>query len=203
MQQDFQRTLFICLAAALCCAGCAKHDVVKQDQLIPTAAPAAGPKTAALPANAIVPEVKAAATQADLMKSTSNESQAAALKKAGEAGGNDALPAALEKVFFAFNSPTLTPAARATLTKNAEFLRTQGDAKIRIEGNCDELGSDDYNLSLGESRAKSAMNYLHSLGIQSDRISIISYGKEKPADLGHDEASRARNRRDEFILTSK
>jgi peptidoglycan-associated lipoprotein len=72
--------------------------------------------------------------------------------------------------------------------------------KVQIEGNCDERGSDEYNLALGEKRAKSAMKYLETLGVPAERLSVISYGKEKPADPGHDEAAWAKNRRDEFVL---
>jgi peptidoglycan-associated lipoprotein len=71
---------------------------------------------------------------------------------------------------------------------------------VRIEGNCDERGSDDYNMALGERRAKAAKDYLVNLGIASDRISTISYGEEKPADPGHDEEAWARNRRAEFVI---
>jgi peptidoglycan-associated lipoprotein len=88
------------------------------------------------------------------------------------------------------------------LVKDAEILKQQKSIKVRIEGNCDELGSDDYNLALGEKRAKAALKYLETLGIPSDRLSTISYGKEKPADLGHDEAARAKNRRDELVISS-
>lgn len=205
--KQFKMSLIACLAAAMCCAGCAKHEMVKQDQMIPPVAPAAPatPAKAALPA-----AVQPAAKDAGLGKQSIKESQlaeeaaqAAAATAAEKGAGKGALQASLDKVFFAFNSPTLSPEARAILAKNAEILKQKAGAKVRIEGNCDELGSDDYNLSLGESRARSAMNYLQSLGIQSDRLSVISYGKEKPVATGHDENSRAKNRRDEFVITSK
>lgn len=203
MKQEFKRSLIICLATVLCCAGCAKHEIVKQDQMIPATSPA----TSALTAKPVVPKgAETASKDSGLDKSALKESPAALQapkNAAAETGRDGALQSTLEKIFFDFDSPTLSPAARATLAKNAEILKKKGGLKIRIEGNCDELGSDDYNLSLGESRAKAALGYLQSLGIQSDRLSVISYGKEKPADQGHDDASRAKNRRDEFVIVSK
>jgi len=202
MKQQFKMSLVACLAAAMCCAGCAKHELVKQDQMIPAASPA----VAKLPAISAAPDtVQPTMKDAAIAKSSTNQSQAQGLATpdtVAKAAKDGALQATLEKVFFDFNSPTLSPEARAVLAKNAETLKQKASAKVRIEGNCDELGSDDYNLALGESRAKSAMHYLQSLGIQSERLSVISYGKEKPAASGHDEASRAKNRRDEFVITS-
>jgi peptidoglycan-associated lipoprotein len=204
MRQQFTRTLVICLTSAMCCAGCAKHELVKQDQMIPATAPALAP---APPAKAAVKEGAApAGKDTGLTQTSIKESQVGG--KSPQSSHVDevthaALQTALDKVFFDFDSPELSPAGRATLVKNAEVLKRQASLKVRIEGNCDEMGSDDYNLSLGESRAKSAMNYLKSLGIQPERISIISYGKEKPADSGHDEGARAKNRRDEFVTSSK
>jgi peptidoglycan-associated lipoprotein len=106
---------------------------------------------------------------------------------------------ALATVYFDFDSAVLTQASRDILNKNAGILQKNNTMKIKIEGNCDERGSDEYNLALGERRAKSAMNYLVTLGIKPDRLSIISYGEEKPADQGHDEAAWAKNRRDDFV----
>ncbi|HYS43726.1 MAG TPA: OmpA family protein, partial [Geobacteraceae bacterium] len=87
------------------------------------------------------------------------------------------------------------------LNKNAEYLLKKSvSLKIQIEGHCDERGSDEYNLALGEKRAKAALNYLVTLGVPAARLSFISYGKEKPADPGHDDAAWAKNRRDEFAI---
>ena len=72
--------------------------------------------------------------------------------------------------------------------------------KVRIEGNCDERGSAEYNLALGERRAKAAQKYLVTMGVKPERLSVISYGKEKPAVQGSDESAWAKNRRDEFVI---
>ena len=111
-----------------------------------------------------------------------------------------ALENELQKIYFNFDSADLSEASRSALSKNAELLAKQPSVKLRIEGNCDERGSDEYNLALGERRAKAARDYLVNLGVQPDRLSVISYGEEKPADPGHDEAAWTKNRRDEFVI---
>jgi peptidoglycan-associated lipoprotein len=207
MRQQLKKSLFICLAAALGCAGCAKQEMVRQDQALPGVSPLVAPAGAALPAQAAPPAVQRPAP-ADTVLSSSTIADAPAEGQARQAGktepGTDAtLQTSLDKVFFDFDSHTLSPAARATLAKNADILKKKSGLKLRIEGNCDETGSDKYNLALGENRAKSAKDYLVSLGIHPDRLAIISYGKEKPAEPGHDEAAKAKNRRDEFVVTTR
>jgi len=113
------------------------------------------------------------------------------------------LNSALENIYFDYDATTLSEQARASLANNAEILRKHSTATVRIEGHCDERGSDEYNLALGEQRAKTALHYLVTMGIPAKRLSVISYGKEKPADSGHDEAAWSKNRRDEFVVTSK
>jgi peptidoglycan-associated lipoprotein len=113
------------------------------------------------------------------------------------------LQAALQTIYFDFDSYNLSASARASLVKDAESLKKDAVDKVRIEGNCDERGSDEYNLALGERRAKAAMQYLVTMGIPADRLTFISYGKEKPVDSGHDDAAWAKNRRDDFVVISK
>ena len=113
------------------------------------------------------------------------------------------LKIALESVYFDFDSSVLSQDARKKLVNNAEKLSKDGKVRIRIEGNCDERGSDEYNIALGERRAKAAIQYLATLGIPEKRLSSISYGKEKPAVEGHDETAWAKNRRDEFVIVSQ
>ena len=109
----------------------------------------------------------------------------------------------LENIYFDFDSAVLSQEARKKLVMNAEKLNKDGKVKIRIEGNCDERGSDEYNIALGERRAKAALKYLATLGIPEKRLSSISYGKEKPAVERHDEDAWAKNRRDEFVIVSQ
>lgn len=109
--------------------------------------------------------------------------------------------AALENVYFDFDKSDLRPDARATLEKNAEWIKNNPGVKIQIEGHCDERGTEEYNLALGERRANAVKNYLVSLGVDPDRLYTISYGEELPADPGHNEEAWAKNRRAHFLVT--
>lgn len=104
----------------------------------------------------------------------------------------------LTRIHFDFDSYVLKPQARKKLDQNAEILKALSSVEIRVEGHCDERGSDEYNLALGERRAQAAMNYLIALGIDADRMSTISYGEERPLVMGHNEEAWAKNRRAEF-----
>ena len=105
-----------------------------------------------------------------------------------------------EKIYFDFDRSELKPDARAVLTKKADWLRSNSKYKIRIEGHCDERGTEEYNIALGERRANSAKRYLINLGVKTNQLSTISYGEEKPADPGHNEGAWAKNRRSEFPI---
>jgi peptidoglycan-associated lipoprotein len=109
----------------------------------------------------------------------------------------------IKPVFFDFDSSDLTPAGQKTLDENALILRKYQSWSITIEGHCDERGSAEYNLALGERRAVAARAYLVSLGIAGDRLRTVSYGKEFPFDPGHDEPAYAKNRRAHFVITAK
>ncbi len=100
-----------------------------------------------------------------------------------------------DRVFFDFNSSTLSPDARAVLDRQSSWMGQYGSVKVTVEGHCDERGTREYNLALGERRATAVRNYLVAKGVPADRISTISYGKERPEATGSDEASWARNRR--------
>ncbi len=106
---------------------------------------------------------------------------------------------ALERIHFGFDEYTLGPDARDTLLENAESLNARPDARIRIEGHCDERGTTEYNLALGERRAVSALEYLLDLGIEPERMSALSFGEERPLDARSLEAAWAANRRAEFV----
>ena len=106
-------------------------------------------------------------------------------------------------VLFAYDSDTLDDAARAAMSSNAEIMKKYGTWVITIEGHCDERGTAEYNLALGERRAVAAKNYLVSLGISADKLRIVSYGKEFPFDAGHDDAAWQKNRRAHFVITAK
>jgi peptidoglycan-associated lipoprotein len=109
----------------------------------------------------------------------------------------------LRMINFDYDKYAIREDAKPTLEANATWLRTYKTAKILIEGHCDDRGTEDYNLALGEKRAKSALDYFLSLGIAQDRLKTISYGKSQPLDMGHDEAAWQRNRRAQFTIIEK
>ena len=105
-----------------------------------------------------------------------------------------------EKIYFDFDKSDLKPEARAILRKKADWLLKHPEYSVRIEGNCDERGTNEYNLALGQRRADAAKKFLVALGVDESRISTISYGEERPVDPRHCEEAWAKNRRDEFKL---
>ena len=100
-----------------------------------------------------------------------------------------------DRVFFALDSYSLTPEARATLDAQAQWLNSNSQVRVTIEGHADERGTREYNIALGERRANAARLYLESRGVAAGRMQVISYGKERPEAFGSDEASHQRNRR--------
>jgi peptidoglycan-associated lipoprotein len=109
----------------------------------------------------------------------------------------------LKPAFFDYDSSELTAAGRAALDEDATTLKRNTSWVITIEGHCDERGTAEYNLALGERRAVAARTYLVSLGIPADRLRTVSYGKEFPFDAGHDESAFTKNRRAHFVITAK
>lgn len=109
----------------------------------------------------------------------------------------------LGTIYFDYDKALIRDDARPTLEMNAAWLMKFKTAKILIEGHCDERGTEEYNLALGEKRAKATEDYLMSLGIPADRMKIISYGKSQPIDPGHDESAWAKNRRAQFLVIEK
>lgn len=209
--------VFLCCAALLA-GGCASKQAVKSEESMAKAAPAGSTATATPPATgtqisppalAPTPSSESAAkaeaprpvTETPAQESAvAQESARQAQESARQAQKAAELKGALETIYFDFDSATLSEAARNALAQNAQYLTRHPELKVRIEGNCDERGSDEYNLALGERRAKSALEYLVTLGVPADRLSTISYGEEKPVDPGHDDAAWAKNRRDEFAV---
>jgi peptidoglycan-associated lipoprotein len=109
----------------------------------------------------------------------------------------------LKPIFFDFDKYDIRPGDAEILKANSALLKKFPRVKIQIEGHCDERGTNEYNLALGERRANSTKKYLMSLGIAGDRISTISYGEERPLDPGHNEEAWAKNRRAQFLITAK
>ena len=177
---------------ALVVGGCAKENVVKKDEaMVPSAT------TQTKQANVDTEKNAHAVTKAPVKPAPEN------VNKTAVKAEQQQLTSALEKIYFDFDSFALSNEARKSLADNTDYLRKRAVAKLRIEGNCDERGSAEYNIALGEKRAEAAKKYLVSMGIPADRLTTISYGKEKPADPGHDESAWAKNRRDDFTILSK
>lgn len=106
----------------------------------------------------------------------------------------------IANIYFAFDDFSLSEKAKKTLVEDAAWLMNNPQETVVIEGHCDERGTEEYNIALGERRANSAKKYLINLGVKPRQLSTISYGEEKPADPGHDEDAWAKNRRDEFVV---
>ena len=170
------------VAAALVASGCAK----KKADLPPPPPPAAAPVTPA-PTDrpATLPPSTAVGT------TTIPGSTADFVRQAGS-----------DTVYYAYDSYELDDAARATLGKQAEWLATYPTIKVTIEGHTDERGTRDYNLALGDRRANAAKNFLAAQGVDPGRMTTISYGKERPAVEGSDEAAWAKNRRAVTVLVN-
>jgi peptidoglycan-associated lipoprotein len=162
------RILFAAAVAALAAFGCA-HNQQTKTQETPPAPMATPPPPAAKP----VAEAPPPAEDLDgLIRAT--------------------------VIHFEFNQDVLTSESRDHLQKLAEAMRGHSGLHVKIAGNCDERGTEEYNIALGQRRAEVAKKYLAKLGVTSAQIDTVSYGKEKPADPGHSEEAWAQNRRDEF-----
>ncbi len=108
-----------------------------------------------------------------------------------------------QDVYFDFDKYDLRTDARTTLDRKASFLNQNSSVRVQVEGHCDERGTNEYNMALGERRANAAKQYLTTAGISAGRLSTISYGEERPLDPGHTEAAWARNRRAHFVITGQ
>lgn len=170
--------LIVLVAAALVlCPGCAKKKMAPPVTELPSA-----------PAQPRAPEEQPKAQEEAIPPSFEEESP------------DQRVAAGIKDVFFAFDDYSLTEEARTILAADAKLLGENKSVKITIEGHCDERGTVEYNLALGEKRALSAKNYLVNYGIDGSSISIISYGKERPFAPGHDEEAWAQNRRAHFVV---
>jgi peptidoglycan-associated lipoprotein len=128
--------------------------------------------------------------------------QAAAPAPTGAASSTASTPSGTElaDIFFDFDKYDIRSGDAKTLDTNANWLKSNPNHLVLIEGHCDERGTNEYNLALGERRAKSTMNYLVSQGVQANRITIISYGEERPQCTEHSEACWSKNRRSHFLV---
>jgi len=193
--------LVLILCVGLLLTGCPKKTVVKEEPSMKKTeeAVAEREKAARLEAEK---EAKIREEEARKAKEKEFERSMVAKREPGIAG--EVFESKLLKdVHFDFDKYDIRPADAEVLKENAALLMKYPKIKVQVEGHCDERGTEEYNLALGERRANAAKKYLLSLGISTDRISSISYGEVKPLDDGHNEEAWAKNRRGHFIILSK
>jgi peptidoglycan-associated lipoprotein len=176
------------LGLTLLLAGCPKRPAM-------TAATAPPP----VPPAAVAPPTPAAPAPAPVAPAPVAPPTAVAPAPPKEYRANDAL----KPIYFAFDKSDIRPGDAKVLDATAAYLKANAGQLVLIEGHCDERGTNEYNLALGERRAKAAMNYLVSNGIEAGRITTISYGKERPVCSEHNEACWSRNRNDTFLTKEK
>lgn len=177
---------------ALVSVGCAKKQTVKSDGT------QGAPGASSAPAPGAVGEAPVKEAPAAPVVPTPAE-QLAAAAAAGVAVTEEK-PSQFDDVRFDFDKSVLREDGRKACQVVADYLKRNPRAKLEIEGHCDERGTAEYNLALGERRATAVMTYLVSLGVPKANLSTVSFGKEKPLDPGHDEGAWAKNRRAHFVL---
>lgn len=136
-------------------------------------------------------------------KQKSDESTAPSMSETDIGSSDTGNALGMNTVRFDFDSMSLTSDAKNVVSKNAQILKSHPNVKVQIEGHCDARGGVQYNIALGERRAKAVEHLLEDLGVQANRLSTISYGKERPIDPGQTEDAYAKNRRANFVITSK
>ncbi len=220
-EEDMRKKLWICLSLLVIVPGllfsvsCAKKVVQSEPTAEEEAAPAAteaaaeteepaGPSDADLAAQEKMAQEEAARQwemQAEEDLRQTQMAEQAAKDEEMERAQMAAMQMFMsEDVYFDFDSSALTNMARNVLSRKAEYLRINADASVIIEGHCDERGTSAYNIALGDRRAESAKAYLIDLGIDATQLSTISYGEERPVDMGQNEEAWAKNRRAHFII---
>jgi len=202
--------LILCLGLIL--TGCPKKTVVKEEPSVKRAEELVVEKEKAAKLEAEKAAKEKEAKEKELARIREEEAKKArekefekslVAKKEPGIGGEVLESRLLKDIHFDFDKYDIRPGDTEILKGNAALLMKYPTVKIQIEGHCDERGTNEYNLALGERRANSAKKYLISFGLPADRISTISYGEEKPLDPAHNEDAWRKNRRDHFIILSK
>lgn len=184
------KKMLIMFAVAMLAGACAQNEAVIKDAGTGSGLAAADRKQDS--------QAQQRAAEASRANAPQNRVEPASAASASSAQSSSLQQAALQNIYFGFDSYVLSSESRNVL--QSDFKALAGSPSIQIEGHCDERGSSEYNLALGEKRATAAQNYLVTLGYPASKVKIISYGKEKPAAQGHDEDAWAKNRRAEFKL---
>lgn len=199
MRKYWGLTIITVCIALFFVSGCAKKAAVRSEE--------APPQESAATVKPAAPD-KGAVSDEDSRRRAEQEKAAAKAQKEAAAREQDSRGAVsvkesyiLADVYFAYDKFNLTDEARTIIKKNVDWLNKNKDAKVTVEGHCDERGTAEYNLALGERRANAAAKYMSDMGIDGKRISTISYGFERPIDPGHDEAAWTKNRRAHFSVS--
>lgn len=191
----FTLTVLIALLS-LIVVGCAQQTKVR-----PPAEEISTPVTVAPVQPAEEEPAEAAADTGDSSVEPLETSVAQADEGGSEAmGGSGRSSRGLVSIYFDFDKSNIREDQRENIEGNANVIKGLNHARIRIEGNCDERGTNEYNMALGERRALSAKKYLVNLGVEETIIDTISYGEERPLTYGHDELAWSQNRRDDFVI---
>jgi peptidoglycan-associated lipoprotein len=169
--------------------GCAKKQTVTSEAPAPSAAAAGKESSAGVKSEAIKSEAAPGAG-----------TKVAAAEAAAGMAVTEEKASLFQDIRFDFDKSFIRDDAKPTLAKVAEYMKKNAGAKLSIEGHCDERGTSEYNMALGDRRADSARKYLASLGVSGNALSTVSFGKEKPLDPGHNEEAWAKNRRAHFVL---
>lgn len=202
----FVLIFIICLGLVFLSSGCAKKSV-KQDPSIKSAEELAAERERVARLEAEQRERELARLREEEAKRREQErmefEKSLAAKRTPGIEGDVYESKLLKRVHFDFDRYEIRMSDAAILKENAAVLKKFPEVKIQIEGHCDERGTSEYNLALGERRANSTRQYLLSLGVEAGRISIISYGEERPLETAHEEEAWGKNRRADFIVVSK
>jgi len=213
MNQRICAFAFSMLVPAALVAGCAKRPVTADVSAPPRAAAPVPPRsvTAAAPESPVTPLAEITTRPGTASPSTASPSAASPsapeprtpLGSARPAPAEFAARAELEDIHFDFDRHDIRPGDARILDVSAAWLQENPGTLVLIEGHCDERGTDAYNLALGDRRAKAAMDYLVSRGIQAERVNTLSYGKERPVCQEHTEACWAKNRHAHFLVKAR
>ncbi len=206
MRGQLNRNFLIFLVAGLCfmlfTSGCAKKPVEVEEA--PLATQKIAPAPPAAPAEAPQAAEEKGPGEEVLASPVTEETQPKEKKKEEESYGrriSEARTSApMLPIYFDFDKYNIRKDMKARMQRNAKFLLDHPDVRIQIQGNCDERGTNEYNLALGERRAKSVKAYLVLLGVNADRMETVSFGEERPLDPGHNEKAWAKNRRDDLVI---
>jgi len=204
MRKSYIVSVIFILCIGLVLMGCPKKTVVKDE-------PSAKAEAAKMEAERVAKEKEKEAKEKEAQEAARLKEEQAkkeferslVAKRTPGIEGEVFESSLLKPIHFDFDKYDIRPADTEILKGNSAFLKKFPNVKIQIEGHCDERGTNEYNLALGERRANSTKKYLTSLGVTADRVSTISYGEEKPMDPGHNEEAWTKNRRANFLITAK